>query len=265
MEQDVIIGAVIDQSGSMMDVVPGTVAGFNHFVNEQKELAVGGEAFLSLTLFSSGFDVRYVAEPIENIPEMTASFGPNPYSPNGSTALLDAVAATIKGIELWVHKRDFKGRVQIMILTDGQENASREWHIRQPRVEGDDRDLLGLIEWKQKEGWEFVFLGAGGTEWLERTFGSVIVDTDHVFAYANDNASNTAAYAAASASVVGTRVLGSNFSMTPQAQTPGIFVTGSTGTTSSVSNYVSNVGSTSGTLTPAPEQPKSKKRKPKLP
>lgn len=137
--------------------------------------------------------------------------GPNAYKPDGGTPLLDAVAVTIKGTEAWLAKHpEFTGKVITVVLTDGEENTSTEWHLNHPMVEGDDRDLGGLIQWKQDEGWEFIFLGAGGSAWLERAFGHVVADASF-FAYTNDAATSHAMYAGVSNAVTRTRTFGGSF------------------------------------------------------
>jgi hypothetical protein len=206
-DADVLIGFVLDRSASMSPVINDTVRGFNEFIDSQKDDE--GEALLSLTLFNSELEVRYVAQRLADIPPMTAFEGPNAYSTGSNTGLFDAVGVTVKGIEQWVANHpQFTGHVKMVILTDGQENASHVWHINAGGVkDGDDHDLLGLIQWKQKEGWEFIFLGAGGSEWLEHTFSSV-VDQSAFFAYQNDAGGSADAYAAVGAAMKESRSKG---------------------------------------------------------
>lgn len=205
MSSDVLIAFVLDQTGSMAPLVPATIEGFNNFLAEQSKTP---GAVMTLTLFNSlRMDVRYVAVPLEDVPPLS-SCGPNPYRVGGMTPLLDAVGTTVKGIEEWQRNHpDFAGRVLVTILTDGQENASHEWHIGHPPVDGDDRDLLGLIQWKQSEGWEFMFLGAGGSTWLEQTFGAV-VGVDRILGYAHAPGAQGATLAAVSDAVTVTRSTG---------------------------------------------------------
>src|SRR4029079_8029350 len=105
--------------------------------------------------------------------------------------------ASIKNTESWIKEHDWTGRVMVVTLTDGQENSSHLWHVRNPRTDGDFYDVAGLIDWKQKEGWDFVFLGAGGTDWLERTFQNL--PRENFFAYAGDSYSTRQTYAGVSA------------------------------------------------------------------
>jgi hypothetical protein len=205
VSSDVLIAFVLDQTASMSPLVSSTIEGFNDFLAEQRKTP---GATMTLTLFNSlRMDVRYVVVPLEKVPPLSLD-GPNPYRVGGMTPLLDAVGTTIKGIEEWQRNHpDFAGRVLVTVLTDGEENASHEWHINHPMLDGDDKDLLGLIQWKQSEGWEFVFLGAGGSAWLEQTFGAV-VGIDRILGYAHSPGGQSVMLGAVSDAVTTTRSTG---------------------------------------------------------
>ena len=83
------------------------------------------------------------------------------YQPGGNTALNDAIGITVRKVEADQPKVD---KVVTVIMTDGEENSSREWTHAAVR---------GLIEEKEKEGsWTFVFLGAGLDAWHQgRSYG----------------------------------------------------------------------------------------------
>lgn len=198
---DVLVNFVLDKSASMSPLRQSSIDGFNQFLDEQR--AQPGECRMSLTLFNTSFDVRYVGKPVKQI----RPIGMADYLPDGWTALLDAVGTTIKGAEEWVRNHSWTGKVIVAVLTDGEENSSHEWHINHPSIPGDEHDLLGLIQWKQNEGWEFVLLGAGGSQWLERTFGSVVA-ADRILQYDHNPMSHAQTYAGLSASVSQTRSSG---------------------------------------------------------
>lgn len=205
---NVLINFVLDRSGSMIGMTQATIDGFNSFIDEQRK--VDGQALLSLTLFNTGFDVRYVARDLQEVPPMSMG-GENAYNPGGGTALFDAVATTIKGTEKWLENHtDWKGRVVCVVLTDGQENSSHEWHVSIPAVEDDKFDVAQLIAYKQAEGWEFLFLGSGGSTWLEKTFGHVAAGSSFV-GYAHTVSDNAVAYAGVSQTLTRSRVTGSSF------------------------------------------------------
>jgi hypothetical protein len=205
MTQPTLVCVCMDVSGSMQPLQRASIDGFNEFLRDQQEQE--GDCRFSLTLFNTSFDIRHLATPVAKV-DMLNTYT---YQPNGGTALLDAVGSTIKGTEQWLESQKQPAydrtytrlpawKVVVAVLTDGYENSSQQWHINQPPAFGDDRDLLGLIKWKQNEGWEFVFLGAGGSDWLEKTFGSVVAH-DHFVAYAHTGAATMDTYAGVSNTV----------------------------------------------------------------
>lgn len=202
MSTDMIINFVLDQSGSMASVRAATIEGFNTFLREQKE--VEGNAWISLTLFNTNFDVRYSAWGIRDLPEMTYA-GINGYSPAGGTALFDAVGTTIEGTQRWLdnNKDWFHGKVVCAILTDGQENSSKRFTQEQ---------INDLIKEKQDNGWEFIFLGAGGAKWLEDTFHSVA--RDQIYSYVNDAGTTNDMYTGYSGALTTSRVTGQSVNST---------------------------------------------------
>jgi hypothetical protein len=150
-----LINLVIDKSGSMGGPKrAATIEAVNAFLDAQR--GETEETLLSETQFDTTYDVKFVAQRLEGIPP----FGQegHPYVIGGGTALLDAVATTIKGVEAWLAKHEFDGRVLTVIQTDGEENSSREWTLTA---------VNDLIERKRKEGWEFVFMGAGADAWQQ--------------------------------------------------------------------------------------------------
>jgi hypothetical protein len=212
MQGDVLIGFVLDKSSSMGMCTESTISGYNEFMKEQRNQP--GTALLSLTLFDTSFTVRYTATPLS----LTEDLSRGNYHPHGNTALFDAVGVTIKGIEAWQAKNpDFTGPVKVVILTDGEENSSREWHVNHPVIPGDDKDLGGLIDWKQKEGWEFIFLGSGGASWLEKTF-SHVVDRRNFHGYDHDAINTHATYAGVSSSMSYSRLKGASVNSTLHTQ-----------------------------------------------
>ena len=149
-----LISVILDCSGSMGSVHEPTIKGFNSFLLEQRQAKDGGRALMSLTQFDDQYEVNFIGEPIENVPDLdTAS-----YVPRGSTALNDAIGRTIHELEAWTAARAWKERVLVLIITDGQENASREYSLAAIRA---------LIERKENDGWNFVYMGANQDSFRE--------------------------------------------------------------------------------------------------
>ncbi len=144
------ITVILDRSGSMDEIRDDTVGGINAFLAGQK--GEPGEATLTLVQFDTQdpYAVVWHFRPIEKVPAMTRES----YVPRGGTPLLDALGRGINDIEASVARLDAAERpekVVVAVITDGQENASREFRKQQ---------IEEMILKKQASGWEFVFLSA---------------------------------------------------------------------------------------------------------
>lgn len=139
---------ILDRSGSMQSVADDTIGGFNSFIEKQKEVP---SSTLSLIQFDDRYDIVYMNKPVKDAPSLTKET----FEPRGSTALLDAIGRTIDRLGA-----DFKAmtdaekpsRVVVVILTDGYENASREFTA--------DKINEMISHQRDVYKWEFVFLGA---------------------------------------------------------------------------------------------------------
>lgn len=195
---DVLINLIIDKSGSMGPLAGATVEGVNAFFAEQR--ALEGKALLSLTLFDTSFDVRFVGADLLEIPDLGSNG--NRYQPSGGTALYDAVATTIKGTDEWLlNHREFTGKVVCVINTDGEENSSRTTSLD---------DVNSLISAKMAQGWEFVFMGVGQAAWTEGQKFTAIPQ-DNYFRSTPVAAATTSSYAGMSSSLSTARTKGGAF------------------------------------------------------
>lgn len=143
------ISVVLDRSGSMASVATDTIGGFNTFLAEQKKQP--GTAKLTLAQFDDVYEIVHDGKAIADVPNLTAQT----FVPRGSTALLDAIGNTINraGARLSaMSEADRPGKVIVVILTDGQENASHEFSKHKIN------DMIALQRDTYK--WDFVFIGA---------------------------------------------------------------------------------------------------------
>lgn len=140
---------ILDRSGSMNTMTEPTIAGFNQFLRDQAEAK--GQARLTLVLFDDQYEIPYHSIPIEEVVLLDTTT----FVPRGSTALLDAIGRSI--VELGARlsrlpENERPGSVIVAILTDGMENASREYNWN---------NIQSMIRHQtEKYGWEFLFLGA---------------------------------------------------------------------------------------------------------
>lgn len=133
---------ILDRSGSMRAIMDDTIGGFNSYVAGQ--LDCPGEATLSLIQFDHECLIVHDNVPVADVPEMTRET----FVPRGMTALYDAVGMTISQFK--EAPKDTK--TIVMILTDGQENSSKEYTFSSVKK------LIQEVE--DDLGWEVMFLGA---------------------------------------------------------------------------------------------------------
>ncbi len=143
------IVCILDRSGSMGSVLDDSIGGFNAFLAEQKKLP--GRANMTLVLFDNEYQEAVTSQDIANVAPLTRET----YVPRGSTALYDAIGRAIGNVTEKIAKTpktDRPTKVIVAILTDGQENSSREFQQKQ---------VFDLVSAKREEDkWEFVYLGA---------------------------------------------------------------------------------------------------------
>lgn len=139
---------VLDRSGSMQGKEQDVIGGFNSMIAKQKKL--DGEAFVTTVLFDDCYELLHDHCNLKEVQEMTTE-----YFVCGCTALLDAVGKTIDGVGKRLAETPEEERpekVLFIIMTDGLENASREYTLEK---------VKGMIEHqKSKYSWMFLFLGA---------------------------------------------------------------------------------------------------------
>jgi uncharacterized protein YegL len=140
---------ILDRSGSMAGLESDTIGGFNSMLKKQKEEP--GNATITTVLFDDRYELLHDRFDVHNVKPLTK----DQYFVRGSTALLDAIGNTINKVAN-VQRNAGEGeraeKVLFVIITDGMENASREYSYPMIRK---------MIEFeKEKYGWEFIFLGA---------------------------------------------------------------------------------------------------------
>jgi hypothetical protein len=141
------ITVILDRSGSMAAIDSDTVGGFNTFVEEQQKAP--GEATMTLIRFDNDCKADYTDKPIKDVPKLRS------VEPRGMTAMLDAIGKSINELgeklaKLPEEKRP--SRVIVVIITDGEENASKEFNHVQ---------IKEMVEHQHKKyAWQFSYLGA---------------------------------------------------------------------------------------------------------
>lgn len=181
-----LVNYIIDESGSMQPYADKVREGFNEYKQEVAR-TTKGELLFTVTKFNTVETVLFAATPVGEVSDLDQTT----YAPGGLTALYDAVANTIKAVE---KKVDDKTQVITVIMTDGQENSSRE---------NTEQNVFDLITGKEKEGnWTFVFLGANKQAWAQAAKLGVAAGNSVMYAGSGTRAVHThLAHATATASL----------------------------------------------------------------
>ena len=144
---------VVDQSGSMSGSEGQTIEGFNSQINTIKNLQKEypkNEFVVSVTYFEDQvMDIIKFAK-INEVQLLSR----DTYKPGGLTALLDGIGKSIHAVKTRYESeiREDLATVVMVILTDGGENASQFFQLKQ---------LAGMIKELDETGkWTFSFLGA---------------------------------------------------------------------------------------------------------
>ena len=146
--QPLYVTLILDETGSMQECKGAAIAGFNQYVATLRQEPI--ETRLTLTLFNSRkTEVRYHAAPVTRVQDLDVET----YRPRDTTPLYDAIGRTLTAARLQVPA---ESRKLCVILTDGEENASRRYTRSQ---------IFDMIKAYENEGWTFLYLGANHDVW----------------------------------------------------------------------------------------------------
>ena len=172
--EPVQIICILDRSGSMQKLTGDVIGGYNSFLEQQRK--EDGTAEVTTVLFDDQYETIATAVDLQKAPEMTSTV----YYARGSTALLDAIGRTIMETINRMEKDavcPMKRRVLFMIMTDGLENASREY---------DKATVKTLIE-ETTNGyhWNYIFMGANIDSVAEA--GALGIQAEHAMNFEADS------------------------------------------------------------------------------
>jgi len=174
---------ILDKSGSMSGLESDTIGGFNSMLKKQQKEE--GEATVTTVLFDNNYQVLHDRININAVNPISEK----EYFVEGTTALLDAIGKTINKV-VNVQRNstdDYRAdKVLFVIITDGMENASKEYSYNK---------ISKMIETeKMKYGWEFIFLGANID--AEKAAADIGIDADKAVNYHSDSIGTQISYAA---------------------------------------------------------------------
>lgn len=137
-----------DRSGSMSSIRKDVIGGFNTLLRDQQK--EDGQCLVTYAQFDHEYEEVFADEPIANVKPLTGET----FVPRGQTALLDAWGRSMIALKSRIEalpENERPGQVIFVVITDGQENHSREFR----------RDKINEMVTKSKEaGWAFTFLAA---------------------------------------------------------------------------------------------------------
>lgn len=177
---------LLDRSGSMASIRDDMIGGFNHLMADRRKDPT--RVLVSLYQFNTEYEAVYSARPVTEVPSLELN-------PRGGTALYDAMVRTIDGVgfRLATLPEDRRpGAVVIMVITDGQENASR--------INSAERVREKVRHQQEKYNWKFLYLGADASTFLD---ANTIGIAGHCMGQYTANAQGAQALFSASSNAIG--------------------------------------------------------------
>ena len=163
---------IIDRSGSMHGLEKDVTGGFNALIEEQKK---EGETIVTTIFFNDSIKFIHKRIDIKEIKPLDK----RTYCASGCTALLDAIGdgiAFIKAKHASFKEENLPKHTIFSIMTDGLENASREYSYKK---------IKDMIELQKKCGWNFIFQAANiDTEYEANRLG---IDDDMAMSFEADS------------------------------------------------------------------------------
>jgi uncharacterized protein YegL len=179
-----LIVVLLDRSGSMSGSERDVIGGVNTFLEDQKK--IDAPAHIAFVRFDNEVErFRTMGQLADCLP-----LAKDEFVPRGGTALLDAVGHTLTAMD-----RDWSAlkpdRAIMVIVTDGGENASKEFSKKQ---------IQDAVKSRQNsDKWAFVYLGADVDAFGEA--GGLGINLANTAGYTKTAAGVKAMYTATSAAV----------------------------------------------------------------
>lgn len=139
---------ILDESGSMSSIEKQAVDSVNETlqsVRSAQKKYEDQEHFVSFVTFNSS-GIKTILDKVEA--NKAEDITPAQFNPDSCTPLYDAIGISVNELKKSVAEND---KVLVTIITDGYENASKEYN---------QASIKALTEKLGKEGWTFAYIGA---------------------------------------------------------------------------------------------------------
>jgi len=159
---------IVDESGSMSVIREQAFTGMNETLkticNLQKKYRDTEQIVTLMTFDSDNTKWHYDGTPAAKVHKI----GWKSYDPCGATPLYDAIGKGISKVNAQASEGD---NVLVTIITDGEENCSKEWTLKMVRT---------MIEKLKKQNWTFTLIGTDNLD-VEAMAGSISIDSHLAF------------------------------------------------------------------------------------
>lgn len=140
---------ILDESGSMNSIKSSIINGFNELVQTVKGIEKQfpeQEHLISMVSFNSfNNKILHFVDPISKLESINHST----YNPDAMTPLFDAMGFSISKLKQYLEGKE-NYNVLVTILTDGEENASKEYS---------SSAIRNLVDELKMQNWTFTYIG----------------------------------------------------------------------------------------------------------
>ena len=157
---------IIDESGSMGSIKQQAINSVNETIQTiraAQKRNENQEHFVSLVSFNDDVKTIHDCVAIDQVTELNDKT----YQPNCCTALYDAMGLSLNALRKKAADED---KVLVTVVTDGYENASREYS---------GKSIKALVEEFKERGWVFAYIGANHD--VEEAASSIAIENTMSF------------------------------------------------------------------------------------
>lgn len=143
------IALIVDKSGSMSSIRAEAIEHFNEQIEKIKEESKDINTYVTLVLFNHDVETKFFNQSVDRLEPLTM----RTYTPDGMTAMYDAVGKTIDRMQNEIPELKNKDNAAlVVVLSDGCENSSKNYT---------QADIAERVQkFQDTKRWTFAYLGA---------------------------------------------------------------------------------------------------------